>query len=668
MWKSLQLRTKMLIMLIIPMLIILAGTNLYSYYRSHNMLNDQILETASYIVESKSNTIYSSLKEKEVLVAVVAEVLGAKEISQPEEVEFLKQIKASSPGVKSAFTGHENLTCADSQGVTEKEKAKGYDPRSRGWYKTGVAADGVGYTEVYEASLTKELSVSVTKKIMHNGKLTGVAGIDMDIKPIQQLAQEFKIGKSGYAAILDEKGNFLSHPSYGLKDNISQVENGMFAEYVKGIRESRTLVQTGMVGGVETLIASTPIGKSGWTFLVFVPKAELFEQVNILGRNSFISGITGLVILGLIILLSTLAIVKRIRELDDMAGRIANGDLTVATGDKRKADAGDEIGSLQRKFRDMTNNLCNLISHVQRSAKQVADSAEQFSENSQQSAQTACSVAASISTVTQGAEAQVTALKQVSAVVEKMSASIEELVATANNMANVAESATAATASGRDAVHKAVTQMDNMVDAANKAKETSGEMERGSKQIGEIVELISNIAGQTNLLALNAAIEAARAGEQGRGFAVVAEEVRRLAEQSDRAAQQITELIRQNNQGINNVVSSIETAITNVNDGVAVVNSADAEFSQITGFVAEVASYVEVISQTLEQLAAGSQQIVLSVNAVETTCQETTGELQNVSAAVQEQSASVQEIASSCMALSNLAEQLTTQVNKFKIR
>lgn len=668
MWKSLQLRSKMLIMLIIPMLIILGGTNLYSYYRSHNMLNEQVLETASYIVESKSNTIYSSLKEKEVLVSVVAEVLGTKELSQPEEIEFLKQIKASTPGVKSAFTGYENLTCADSQAVTEKNKAKGYDPRSRGWYKTGVAADGVGYTEVYEASLTKELSVSVTKKIMHNGKLTGVAGIDMDIKPIQQLAQDFKIGKSGYAAILDEKGNFLSHPSYGLKDNISQVENGMFAEYVTGIQERRTNVQTGMVGGVETLMASTPIGKSGWTFLVFAPKAELFEQVNTLGRNSLISTVTGLVFLGLIILASTLVIVKRIKELDAMAGRIANGDLSVAAGGNIKSGASDEIGSLQRKFLDMTKNLRELISHVQRSANQVADSAEQFSENSQQSAQTACSVAASITTVTQGAEAQVDALKRVSAVIEQMSASIEELVATANSMAKVAESATAATASGRNAVQKAVTQMDTMVDAANKAKETSGEMERGSKQIGEIVELISNIAGQTNLLALNAAIEAARAGEQGRGFAVVAEEVRKLAEQSDRAAQQITELIRQNNHGINNVVSSIETAIMNVNDSVKVVNSADAEFSQITSFVADVARYVEAISHTLAQLATGSQQIVLSVNAVEKTCQDTTGELQNVSAAVQEQSASVEEIASSCMMLSELAEQLTNQVNKFKIR
>ena len=78
---------------------------------------------------------------------------------------------------------------------------------------------------------------------------------------------------------------------------------------------------------------------------------------------------------------------------------------------------------------------------------------------------------------------------------------------------------------------------------SKQAQVAAEELKTSSAQIGEIVGLISTIAGQTNLLALNAAIEAARAGEQGRGFAVVAEEVRKLAEQSEAAAHQIKDLV-----------------------------------------------------------------------------------------------------------------------------
>lgn len=666
MTKSLRLRTKLLLMLIVPMLLILGAMSFYAFYGSRNILNEQIVQTASYMVESKSSTINASLKEKEALVATIAKVLGERSMTQVEEIAFLKQVKASRPGIQSAYTGYEDKSCADSQGVTEKEKPAGYDPRTREWYKTAFRTSEVDYTEIYE-STAKQLSAGVVKKIVRDGKAIGVAGIGIDIQPIHQLAKEFTIGKTGYAAILDEKGNFVYHPNFGLKDNILKVENGAIAEYGRSLMKRTTTVQTGSISGVEMLLASSPIGDTGWTFAVFVPKAEMLEQVYALGMHSLISGVVGLVLLGSIILLITLQIVRRIKGVEDMAEKVAQGDLTMDTQNTAGIIDGDEIDNLKHSFIRMTVNLRNLIAHVHSSAGQVTTSAEQFSESSRQSAEAASTMAAAISTVTQGSEAQVHALDQVSTVVAEMSANMEELATTANSMAKVAENATLATDAGQQAIGNAAKQMDSMVRAAGKAKAASGELEDSSKQIGEIVQLISSIAGQTNLLALNAAIEAARAGEQGRGFAVVAEEVRKLAEQSERAAQQITGLIQRNHHNINNVVESIETAIANVDQGVTVVGAAGVEFQQIAYFVKEVVSQVRSISGSLAQLAAGSQQIVASVNEVEKTCLEATGELQTVSAAVQEQSAFTEEIASACTMLSCLAEQLRAQVSIFRI-
>ncbi len=664
--KSLRLRTKLLLMLIVPMLLILGVMSFYAFYGSRNILNEQIVQTASYMVDSKSSAINASLKEKEALVALIAKVLGERPMTQAEEIAFLKQVKASRPGIQSAYTGYEDKSCADSQGVTEKEKPAGYDPRTREWYKTALKTNEVDYTEIYE-STAKQLSAGVVKKIVRDGKAIGVAGIGIDIQPIHQLAKEFAIGKTGYAAILDEKGNFVYHPNFGLKDNILKVENGALAEYGRSLMKRTTTVQTGSISGVEMLIASSPIGDTGWTFAVFVPKAEMLEQVYALGMHSLVSSVVGLVLLGIIILLITLQIVRRIKGVEDMAEKVAQGDLTMDTQTTAGIIDGDEIDNLKHSFIRMTINLRNVIAHVHSSACQVTTSAEQFSESSRQSAEAASTMAAAISTVTQGSEAQVQALDQVSSVVAEMSANMEELATTANSMAKVAEKATLATDAGQRAIGNAAKQMDSMVKAAGKAKTASGELEDSSKQIGEIVQLISSIAGQTNLLALNAAIEAARAGEQGRGFAVVAEEVRKLAEQSERAAQQITGLIQKNHHNINNVAESIETAIANVDQGVTVVGAAGAEFQQIAYFVKEVVSQVRMISASLAQLAAGSQQIVASVNEVEKTCQEATGELQTVSAAVQEQSAFTEEIAAACTVLSRLAEQLKAQVSIFKI-
>lgn len=209
--------------------------------------------------------------------------------------------------------------------------------------------------------------------------------------------------------------------------------------------------------------------------------------------------------------------------------------------------------------------------------------------------------------------------------------------------------------------------MTEMGHEAQQAQKAAEELKSGSRQIGEIVGLISSIAGQTNLLALNAAIEAARAGESGRGFAVVAEEVRKLAEQSEGAARQITELIGRNNADIGQVVGTIDTAIGAVRQGVDLVNIAGDNFREIGSLVKQVAGQVDMMSKALQEAATGSQRIVSSIKEVEILSRDAAAESQNVSAATEEQSASMEEIAASSQALAKLSQDLQTAVAKFRI-
>jgi methyl-accepting chemotaxis protein len=258
-------------------------------------------------------------------------------------------------------------------------------------------------------------------------------------------------------------------------------------------------------------------------------------------------------------------------------------------------------------------------------------------------------------------------VNETSVVIRQITATIDNVTSAANDMATMASRAVEATGDGQLSVDKAVSQMAKVGDGAKKAHDAAGELEAGSRQIEEIVALISNIAGQTNLLALNAAIEAARAGEQGRGFAVVAEEVRKLAEQSDNAAQQIKGIIDKNNSNIHHVVEAVGSAISDIEAGVELVNSAGHGFTNIGQQVNGVATKITGISKSLAEVSVGSQSIVRSIQRVEKISCETADEAQNVSAATQEQSASAQEIASSSQSLAALAEVLQTAVAKYQV-
>lgn len=358
--KNFTLKTKMLILLLVPMLLIFSGLGIYTYYSAQSALSEQIVQRISDTVGKNNESINGSLKEKEALVATVATVFGEKELTEAEKITFLQEIKMTRPGVKSVFVGYEDQRYVDSEGVTGKDK-KNYDPRIRGWYKNGLAATDVGYSEVYESAMTKELCVSLVKKIVRNGQVIGVAGLDIDIKDFQAVAQGIHIAKTGYAFILDEKGNFLYHPLYKLTDSIDKVENGALATYGKVYMSGKPSMQTANIRGKEVFTNSAPIGKSGWVLGITAPKDEFFESVRTLGVQSLLSSLFGIVIVGVVILLITRNLVARIQVLDQVASSVAAGNLDVTC----TVDANDEVGSMTRSFEKIIISLRALVSDTE---------------------------------------------------------------------------------------------------------------------------------------------------------------------------------------------------------------------------------------------------------------------------------------------------------------
>lgn len=343
---------------------------------------------------------------------------------------------------------------------------------------------------------------------------------------------------------------------------------------------------------------------------------------------------------------------------------ISNGNLTTQ---KIKFNSNDEVGQLIKAENKMTENLRMLIENISRTTEQLASSSEQLTASAEQSAQAATQVASTIAEVANGAENQSKAIDITSASINKISNGIQHTANNAKAAADTSNETSTAAKEGQAAIESAIVQMSSIEKTVNSAAKMVTKLGERSKEIGRIVDTITGIAGQTNLLALNAAIEAARAGEQGRGFAVVAEEVRKLAEQSQEAAKQIATLIESIQADTEKAVVSMNTGTVEVGKGADVVNTAGKSFENIAKLINNVSKDVIDMSMTMQEIANETQQVVSSVQGIDTISRNAIGHTQTVSAATEEQSASMEQIAANSQSLANMAEELQTSIQKFKI-
>ena len=350
-----------------------------------------------------------------------------------------------------------------------------------------------------------------------------------------------------------------------------------------------------------------------------------------------------------------------IAKIGEIAG--SGGDLT----QKVVISSNDELGKLASVVNSLLDSMRQLISQIAQTAERVAASSEELTASAEQSAQAANQVADAIASVAQGTGKQAVAVDTTTTTVEKMSSEIQQVAASANSVSNVADKTTSAASQGDKAVDIAISQMKSIERSVSSSAQAVAKLGDRSKEIGQIVDVISGIAGQTNLLALNAAIEAARAGEQGRGFAVVAEEVRKLAEQSQESTKQIASLISEIQTETESAVIAMNGGTHEVKVGADVVNTAGKAFKEIVSLIAEVSTKIKEISAAIQQMAYGSQQIVASVREIDHVSKEAAGQAQTVLAATEEQSASMEEVAASSQALAKMAEELQDAVRKFKV-
>ncbi|HWR28573.1 MAG TPA: HAMP domain-containing methyl-accepting chemotaxis protein [Negativicutes bacterium] len=390
----------------------------------------------------------------------------------------------------------------------------------------------------------------------------------------------------------------------------------------------------------------------------------LIEQSTLQSRIGMIaSGIATILVIFVVVAYSR-RITSRLNNLKNEVAAVGSLDLT---RQDIHATRNDEIGDMAEAVIAMKRALRGIVGQVKCSAETLAASSQELTANSEQLAQASEQIASSIAGVATGAREQLTAATDSSAVVDQMSAGIQQIAANANHVSERSTQAAERATEGSKAVEKAVSQMLQVEETVNTSAKVVSRLGERSKEVGQIVDTISGIAGQTNLLALNAAIEAARAGEQGRGFAVVAEEVRKLAEQSQEASKKISTLIHEIQGETDKAVAAMNDGTREVETGTEAVTAAGMAFREIAELISKVSEQVGDISAAIQQMASGSQQIVGSVTKINALSTTSATEAQSVSAATEEQLTSMEEIAGSSVALAKLAQELQAAVAVFRM-
>ncbi|HEY3420868.1 MAG TPA: methyl-accepting chemotaxis protein, partial [Methanomassiliicoccales archaeon] len=188
-----------------------------------------------------------------------------------------------------------------------------------------------------------------------------------------------------------------------------------------------------------------------------------------------------------------------------------------------------------------------------------------------------------------------------------------------------------------------------------------------SEEIGEIVDVITNISDQTNLLALNAAIEAARAGDQGRGFAVVAEEVKNLAEDSREAAERIAKMIKEVQGETAKAVEAMHRGTKETAEGMQFVEMTGKAFGDIQGLSATTTTGVIEISNLMNSQKEGTQRAARSVDGIASIAEETASSAEESAASTEELTASMEDMTARAQALSEMSTNLQKIAGQFKI-
>ncbi len=548
---------------------------------------------------------------------------------------------------------------------------------------TLVSVGAMGYTSIKKIDTNQETMYfqQLLPTIEFNSYRTNNRSIETHLFQLMQPTTVEEANKlaSEMNTLFEKNETFISElPSHLTNDEAIKLANTIaqaYPTYKASILKAVALAkenknaEANALYKTETAAASKAVVDNGATLQALLLKLSdegNTKSTDIVKQASLILIITVIVAVIIALVLSMLIsrmITKPLSQVQTAMSLAEKGDFTVSVDYKSK----DELGSLASSFNSQTNTLRELIANIGNTSDQVAAFSEELSASSGETTRATEHISEVIQDVAENSQGQVDRIVGTIETLNQLVDGVGAITENASFVSTRSNETSKKSADGNVAIQTVVKQMNSINTAIGGLNTVIVELGERSNEIGEIVQVITGIAGQTNLLALNAAIEAARAGEQGKGFAVVADEVRKLAEQSGESAQKISGLIGNIQAETEKAVESMQFATNEVKEGIGMVSIAGETFVDIQAAITDVTTQIEEVSGSITEMFRDTESMVQAVSHIQHAAQDSCGNTESASAATEEQLASMQEIAAASTSLSNMAEELQNQIRKFKV-
>lgn len=701
-----RLKTKTTLTIIIPIFlafVLVIGFSSYNMYQKQRVAATTIAEGLSkeYAYQTKAE-LEGALDTARALSDFASGVVQSGQANRDALDLSLKRILENNPGFYGVWIGFEP-NAFDSKDMAYMSK-EGHDSTGRYipyWHRDGgkiaryylegydIAGDGDYYQlslksgkEIvmepfeYEINGQKLMFTSLTVPVVVDGKIVGVAGIDMTLDSLQEFTNGLKIFDTGFGRLISSKGIVVTHPD---KERIGKIggefEGGegesLFNKLNKGEVFSQIAYSESANRNMFKSFAPFSIGRTegNWSFGTVVPEEEIFAAVNKTIRNQILIAVFSLLIIGLAILFISDRITKPILAVTKVINKQADLDFSFNKDSAVMKYLGrkDEVGIMVKSLKTMQENVVDFITKTSDAAEQVAASSEELTATSQQAATASEEVARTIEEIARGANDQAKDTEKTAHNIEELGVLFEQDAVFLHELNQAAEKIDRQKEEGFKILKELVGKTNKVNESSSNVFEIVLSNNESAEKIENASVMIRSIADQTNLLALNAAIEAARAGEAGLGFAVVADEIRKLAEDSNRFTSDIKAVIDELKSKSQLAVATMNGVREIVNEQSNSVKSTELRFDGIAEAIEIVRSIIDKLNYSAELMVNNKNMIVQLIQNLSAISEENAAGTQEASASMQEQAATIEEIANSGESLASVAEEMRTLISKFKI-